>query len=160
MTNRRRRAERRALAKRRATDPVDLHLHRDLHLNTSFYSGPIMPNISELAEFNSVIPSGADRVFEWVRAQTENRMTMERAVVFANISKESRGQWMAFILCLVVIVIGGMIVVLGKDPRGFALIVSTLVGLAGTFITSKIRGRRELKRKREELAKRGLIDPP
>jgi uncharacterized membrane protein len=160
MTNRRRRAERRALANRRATDPVDLHLHRDLHLNTSFYSGPVMPKVADLAEFNTVIPNGADRVFEWVRAQTENRMTMERAVVFANISKESRGQWMAFLICLVVIAIGGVIVVLGKDANGYALIVSTLAWLAGTFITSKIRGRRELSRKREELAKRGLIESP
>jgi hypothetical protein len=85
-------------------------------------------------------------------------MTMERAVVFSNISKESRGQWMAFTVCLVVIVLGGAIVLQGEDARGYALIIAPLTWLAGTFITSKIRSRRELKRKRQELADRGIID--
>ena len=159
--NRRQRQRlRRALA---ARDPNAAPVHHwqqtNLQLNqASFYNGPVMPNPAELLEFNASIPNGADRVFEWVKAQSENRMTMERAVVFANISKESRGQWMAFILCVLVIGIGGAIVLLGKDANGYALILGPLAWLAGTFITSKVRGRKELRRKREELAKRGLID--
>jgi uncharacterized membrane protein len=161
MTSKKRQRQRlrRVIAQRGAAG-TSVHWQANVQLNqASFYSGPVMPSVADLAEFNAVIPNGADRVFEWVRAQSENRMTMERAVVFANISKESRGQWMAFILCLVVIAIGGVIVLQGRDARGYALIVSTLLWLAGTFITSKVRGRRELKRKREELVKRGLVEP-
>ena len=84
---------------------------------------------------------------------------MERAVVFSNIAKESRGQWMAFIICLVVILIGGVNVYIGRDIQGFTLIIGPLAFLAGTFITSKVRGYRELKRKRRELAERGIIEP-
>ncbi len=84
---------------------------------------------------------------------------MERAVVFSNIAKESRGQWMAFIICLVVILIGGVNVYIGRDIQGFTLIIGPLAFLAGTFITSKVKGHRELKRKRRELAERGIIEP-
>jgi hypothetical protein len=83
---------------------------------------------------------------------------MERAVVFSNISKESRGQWMAFIICLTVILIGGLLVYSGKDIQGFTLIFGPLIWLAGTFITSKVKGQRELKKKRRELAEHGIVE--
>jgi uncharacterized membrane protein len=160
MTSKKRQRQRlRRVIAQRGENKASVRWQANVQLNqASFYNGPVMPSVADLTEYNAVIPNGADRVFEWVRAQSENRMTMERAVVFANISKESRGQWMAFILGLVVITIGGFIVLQGRDARGYALIVSTLIWLAGTFITSKVQGRRELKRKRDELAKRGLID--
>lgn len=158
MVKNRRRQKRRSLPDRRDPPVSVSQTNLSLTQSTSFYSGPVLPAPQELAAFDAVIPQGGERIFEWVVKQSENRMSMERAVVFSNISKESRGQWMAFILCLVVILIGGFLVYGGKDARGYALIIGPLVWLAGTFITSKVRGYRELKRKRRELADRGLID--
>jgi uncharacterized membrane protein len=156
---RRRRGNRRQLIA--ASNQPRVHLsHHQTHayLNASIYTGPILPAAEELKAFDAVIPQGAERIFDWVRSQSDNRMQMERAVVFSNISKESRGQWMAFLLSFVVIVIGGAIVLTGKDGRGYALIIGPLVWLAGTFITSRMRGRRELQRKKDELAKSGVVE--
>ena len=154
----RRRHNRRTLPDRRE-QPVRLsQTNVSLTQSTSFYTGPVLPSPDELARFEAVIPQGADRIFTWVVKQSENRMSMERAVVFSNISKESRGQWMAFIICLVVILIGGLLVYSGKDVQGFVLILGPLVWLAGTFITSKVKGQRELKRKRQALAERGVVE--
>lgn len=159
MAANRRKKARRALSDRREPGLSVSQTNLSLTQSTSFYTGPVLPPAEELAKFESVIPQGADRIFTWVVKQSDNRMAMERAVVFSNISKESRGQWMAFIICLVVILIGGLLIYSGKDIQGFALILGPLIWLAGTFITSKMKGQRELERKRRELAEHGLIEP-
>ena len=159
MPTNRRKKHRRAVADRREPSLNLSQTNLSLTQSTSFYAGPVLPPAEELAQFEKVIPQGADRIFNWVVKQSENRMAMERAVVFSNISKESRGQWMAFVLSLVVIIGGFFLVYGGKDARGYALILGPLAWIAGTFITSKIRGQRELKKKRRELAERGLVEP-
>ena len=76
--------------------------------------------------------------------------------MYSNISKEARGQWMAVVLSLAVVGIGGGLIFVGKDISGFVLVLTPLVFLAGTFITGKVQGRRELMEKRKELEARGV----
>jgi uncharacterized membrane protein len=158
MAANRRKKNRRALPDRREASLKLSQTNLSLTQSTSFYAGPVLPSPEELGKFENIIPQGADRIFEWVVKQSENRMAMERAVVFSNISKESRGQWMAFIICLTVILIGGLLVYSGRDVQGFSLILGPLLLLAGAFITSKVKGRRELTRKRSELGDQGIVE--
>ncbi|HKR66648.1 MAG TPA: DUF2335 domain-containing protein [Thermoanaerobaculia bacterium] len=155
----RRKKTRRNLPDRREPSLSLSQTSLSLTQSTSFYTGPVLPPAEELAKFETVIPQGAERIFTWVVKQSENRMAMERAVVFSNISKESRAQWMAFTICMVVILIGGILVYSGKDIQGFSLILGPLIWLAGTFIASKVKGQRELKKKRRGLAERGIVEP-
>jgi uncharacterized membrane protein len=156
--NRRKRNRRRAQVDRREPSLSLSQTNLSLTQSTSFYTGPVLPPADDLAKYDVVIPQGADRIFSWITKQSENRMSMERAVVFSNVSKEARGQWMAFIICVIVILIGGVLVYTSRDIQGFALILGPLAWLAGTFIASKKRGPRELKRKRDELADSGVVE--
>jgi uncharacterized membrane protein len=159
----RRKQNRRQLPDRRDVAPLNVsqtNAYLQLNQQTSFYTGPVLPNPAELEAYNGIIPNGAERIFDWVVKQSENRMSMERGVVFSNIEKEARGQWMGFSISVIVLAIGGILVYTGAEKGGgFAMIVTMLTWLAGTFITSKVKGHRELMRKQQELAERKVVEP-
>jgi uncharacterized membrane protein len=64
-TNRRKHQRRVAQAGRRTVDSASVHLETNVQLNqASFYTGPVMPAVADLAQYNEVIPNGAERVFD------------------------------------------------------------------------------------------------
>jgi uncharacterized membrane protein len=156
----RRRDNRRQVPDRRDQPSISVSsTNLSLTQSAAIYTSPILPSPEELARFDELIPHGAERIFDWVVGQTDHRQTIEKAVVFSNIAKEGRGQWMAVVVCLSVVFIGGGLLAVGKDIYGFYLTLTPLAALAGTFITGKVQGRRELMKKRKELEERGITEP-
>jgi len=68
---------------------------------------------------------------------------MEGAVVRGNLSAETRGQYLSFILGMTAIVIGGVLLWNGKNVEGLIAILGTLGTLAGVFIWGRRRQERE-----------------
>jgi uncharacterized membrane protein len=108
----------------------------------SSFSGPLPPpNI--LAQYNEIIPNGADRILAMAERQSAHRESMESQVVKENLAAQRRGSWFAFILALSAILGGVILIYFGKNASGLAAIITALASLAGVFFYSKYEQRKE-----------------
>lgn len=91
----------------------------------SAYSGPLPPP-HLLAQFNAIIPNGADRIMKVFERQAYHRMLME-----------TLGPPLAFLSLILILAAGCFVAYLGDTKIGGTIIVCTLVGIVGIFITGK-----------------------
>jgi uncharacterized membrane protein len=103
-----------------------------------------------LAQYNDIVPNGAERLVALAERQVEHRQSLESAVIHANIRAESRGQTFAFLLALIVVVGGILLIAFNKDVQGLAAIITAFVGLAAVFIYGRWQQKQERERKRRE----------
>ena len=104
-----------------------------------------------LAQFNEVIPNGADRIVTMAESQQRHRQELEAAVVKGNVRAQTQGQWFAFLLGVLTIAGGIGLIAFDKDTAGLTAIITAFVGLAGIFVYAKIEQGRERARKQNEL---------
>jgi uncharacterized membrane protein len=111
------------------------------------YKGPIPPP-SMLREFDQVYPGLADRIVKMAEVQIESQLaeqkhihTQEAKIVDANIRDierelelSARGQWLMFVVLVLLIIVGTVLLIMGKDVQGSAAIVLAIIALAGQFI--------------------------
>ena len=76
---------------------------------------------------------------------------MEKAVVVGNIAAQKRGQVFAFILALIVVIVGTVLVYQGKTNAGLWLILGDIVALAAVFLGGKFLQKKERSARRSEL---------
>jgi uncharacterized membrane protein len=100
-------------------------------------SGPL-PHPQLLAQYDEVVPGGADRIVKLAENQVKHRQTMQ-----------SRGQMFTFVLALVVLVGGIGLVALGNSVEGLVPLVAALAGLGGLFFYREIQWSKSEKRLRE-----------
>lgn len=108
---------------------------------TSIYwsSGPL-PDPVRLKQYNEVLPGSAERIMTAFEAQVMHRMELEKGLI----DKESRrADWGLAVggILAGAIVIGGLIVMVTRDPWAGASIIGTSVAvIAGVFVYgTKIR---------------------
>ena len=93
------------------------------------FAGPLPPP-EMLAEYDAVLPGGADRIVSMAEDQSAHRRRME-----------SRGQMFGFVLALVAILGGIGLILDGKSTAGLVPLVGALGGLAGIFVYGEVRAR-------------------
>jgi hypothetical protein len=81
--------------------------------------------------------------------QSAHRQDLEKRVVVNNCAAQTRGQWFAFILCLVVLCGGVYLLATGKSLEGFSTIIIALCSLIGALVY----GRSEQRKERQDKAK-------
>src|SRR5437016_975506 len=64
------------------------------------YRSGMLPEPSELAAYNAIIPNGADRILMMAEAQSAHRIDLERTVVGSQQGQEQRGQWFGLIIAI------------------------------------------------------------
>lgn len=101
-------------------------------------SGPL-PQPQVLAQYDEVIPGGAERIVKLAESQVSHRQAME-----------TRGQIFTFLLALVVLIGGIGLVALGNSIEGLVPLVAALAGLGGLFVYREIRWSRSEKRLQED----------
>ena len=84
--------------------------------------------------------------------QAAHRRALETRVIAENLAAERRGQIFAFALALVAIVIGGVLIYLGKDAGGLTAIVGALASLVAVFVYGRRKDAEERRRKRADFA--------
>ena len=119
----------------------------------SAFAGPIPPP-DILAQYNQVIPDGAERIMVMAERQSAHREYLERSVVEANIKSQRQGTNYAFILCLVVIMGGFTLLYRGQNVGGLVAIISSVSALAGSFIYGRYKQGKERNEKSEALTVR------
>lgn len=93
------------------------------------FSGPLPPP-ELLAEYDAVLPGGADRIVSMAENQSAHRLRME-----------SRGQAFGFLIALVAILGGIGLILDGKSAAGLVPLIGALGGLAGIFVYGEFRAR-------------------
>ena len=110
------------------------------------YRSGMLPEPSELAAYNAIIPQGADRIMKMAEAQSAHRIDLERSVVGSQQKTESRGQWFGFIIALFFGACGLYAALNGQPWFGGVIAGTTLVSLVGTFVYSNRQSRKEIGR--------------
>ena len=110
------------------------------------------PNV--LAKYNEAFPGCAERIVTAAETQAQHRQHLETITVEGDVRSQTRGQWMAFILALVILLGGFLLIYLNKDVLGTVFIGSDIAATVGIFIYGKRDQRQQLRRKAEAVMPR------
>ena len=126
---------------------------RSAAMRAEFFSGPIPPP-ELLREYNKLIPNGAERILAMAERQEAHRHELEKAIVRAEIQQGRLGLILGFVVVMTM-GIGGMLLIWhGDNVNGLAIVLSSLVGLVGSFVYSAKR-KRSVAREQNEESPRG-----
>ncbi len=128
-------------------------LIREQHTRTEFsvtHCGPL-PSPSYLAQYNEIIPQGADRIMKQSENQSAHRIEVEKHVITGQGKRESNGQWFGFIIALVGITCGTYAIICGHPVAGATVCGSPPVGLVSVFVFARAQGAADLKRKKSQI---------
>ena len=115
------------------------------------YRSGMLPEPSELAAYNAIIPNGAERIMKMAETQSAHRIELEKTVVESQQKLELRGQWFGLIIALAFGFGGLYAAVHGQPWFGGILAGGTLVSLVGIFVYSKKQSQKELSEKRQNM---------
>jgi len=111
------------------------------------YSGPL-PAPEDLKAYADCIQNGAERIMAMAERQAEHRTQLEKLVIHSQQRSGVRGQWMAFILSLVCLLLAAALAYLGHDNVAMVFGGGTVVSLASVFIIGKVLQNQDLRNKR------------
>ena len=109
----------------------------------------ILPPPKELKEYEEILPGITERLLTAFEKQQEHRFALEKNAVFTGSKRALRGQFFAFILCLLIIGTGFYLILKGKNIQGYGMVITALA----TLVTSFIYGKQENKKERIEKAR-------
>ena len=116
-----------------------------------FFQGPIPPP-GALAEYNRICPGAANRILAMAESQVLHRQELEREVINSNCRSQARGPILGFVLAAAVIVIGSYLILQGKEVSGLVALLGALAAVIVPFVYGRREQKRELQKKRQELA--------
>jgi uncharacterized membrane protein len=105
---------------------------------TMGFSGPIPPP-AMLAQYNEVIPNGAERIMTMAEQQQKHRHVLEHKAVHSNATDQRLGVVLGFVGMMVVAGLGAWLVWLGKDIAGAAALVASVGAPVSAFIYGRRR---------------------
>lgn len=117
--------------------------------SVSRFSGPLPPP-EVLAQYEQVAPGTASVIVSMAHAQMQHRQTIEHAVITGNVAAQKRGQIFALIVTFAALGTALWFGLLGYPNVSAVIGGSTILGLAGLFITSKYMQASERKEKNEQ----------
>lgn len=103
-----------------------------------YYSGPL-PTPQQLDEYNRVSAGLGDRIVTEWQTEGSHRRTLEKSALRGQLRAQSRGQFFAFSLALIIVVGGIVLLFQGKNVGGLVAILAPLATLASVFIYNQRR---------------------
>ena len=110
------------------------------------FTGPLPPP-EILSQYNKVHPDFADRLLTDFERQGEHRRLLEQEVIKSQLKESNRGQIFAFLLAVIVILVGGFVIYLGPLWVGITLIVSDICGFVFIYFKGKSTQKKDLEEK-------------
>lgn len=111
------------------------------------FSGPL-PHPDILREYEALCPGSARKIINHAIGQSSHRMESEKAYILSQIRKELRGQWMAFVLVIVLISAAVFVTIQGHPWVGGVISGTTIVSIVSVFVLGKNTMSTELQRKK------------
>ena len=127
--------------------PADASRQSSGVLVQASWRGPLPPpNI--LRQYDELLPGIAERILVMSENAQQHEFNLERdasdrenkvleladKVVSNDASQGRRGQWFAFVIALLGIVVGALLIAIDKAGFGLAVIFTPLAGLVGVFV--------------------------
>jgi len=125
----------------------------------SVRSAPL-PEPSELAVYNQIIPNGADRIMKMAEAQTAHRIEIEKTVIFSQKNQAFRGQVFGLAIGLGGLSLATYAAMNGHDWFGGTIGSGTLVSLVYVFVQSREKQGEELGDKRQQMQQSQPVPQP
>ncbi|EOE6703122.1 DUF2335 domain-containing protein [Morganella morganii] len=105
-----------------------------------FFRGPL-PHPRQLKQYNDTLPGAAERIFQLTEREQAHRHNSETKALNGAISRDKRGQWMAYSLSLLILGIAAYFAYQGDKWFAGVLITGNLVALATVFSIGKRAGK-------------------
>lgn len=99
----------------------------------SFRSAPL-PDPHALRPYAKLIPNGAERLMSLVEIESAHRHAQEARMVACETRRVTRGQWMAFVLTLLLATAGLYLGVTGHDWLAAGLFSTTIGAVVTIFL--------------------------
>lgn len=116
----------------------------------SVRSAPL-PEPSELAAYNAIIPNAAYRIMRMAEAQSSHRIEIEKTVIGGQKNQAFRGQLFGLFVGLGGLALATYAAVNGHDWFGGTIGSGTLVSLVYAFVQSKEKRSEDLDEKKQQL---------
>jgi uncharacterized membrane protein len=132
-------------------EPPQEHVLESLVAQQSItWNGPLPPPVA-LAQYNTAFPGCAERIVRQAEEQSQHRQALEQLTIRANIASQNRGQWMAFVLALLILIGGFGLIFFEKSVLGTVFIGTDIAATVGIFLYGKHDQRRQLAERRAAL---------
>ena len=113
------------------------------------YRGPL-PSPRALREYEAALPGSAERILARAERETSHRHDMQHGAleletleVRSDYERSNRGLYLGAFVALAIVAVGAYMAFLGHPAEGAGVVVSTVVGLAATFVYGARIRRRE-----------------
>lgn len=125
------------------TEQKTQQISQIIRISRESFSGPI-PHPKIAKEYQELIPDAPERIFTMAEKEQQHRIEVENEMLAQNKknitnSKNANliSQIFAFILILILIGTGILLTLLGHQIVGTTIFGSTILGVAGVFVTGK-----------------------
>ncbi len=99
----------------------------------NFHSGPL-PDPDTLRAYAKLIPNGAERIMGLVEGESRHRQAQEARLIACQTRRITRGQWMAFVLTLLLAGAGLYLGLRGHDWLAAGLFTTTIGAVVTIFV--------------------------
>ncbi|MFP3941314.1 MAG: DUF2335 domain-containing protein [Thermoanaerobaculia bacterium] len=107
-----------------------------LLISATRFSGPLPPP-EVLSAYQEALPGSAERIIQMAEEQGTHRRQMESRELAAQIKSQTRGQYLASIVALLVSGGGIYLLAMGQSVTGLVALLTPLAGLVGLFLVSR-----------------------
>ena len=118
------------------SDPAQDKSATQLRVSQLSFSGPLPPPAA-LEAYERIQKGAADRIITMAERQAGHRQSLEKTVVETLARNERFGMWFAFILTAVLMIIGGILLAVGKSIAGYLAVFIPVIFHAGNFVYVK-----------------------
>jgi uncharacterized membrane protein len=109
---------------------------------TELFSGPVPPP-QILAQYNAVIPGGAERLLAMAEEQSKHRMALERFVVESEARRADRGLMAGVLVAITGFVAATVMALAGQTLVAGIVSALDIAGLVGVFVYGTERRKQE-----------------
>lgn len=107
---------------------------------SEMFQGPIA-HPKHLRQYEDILPGSADRIIRMAESQLEHSQKMQERVLDAEIYDHKSGRLYGF-LALTALIVGGVVTgALGMEALSLAFLGAGALGVVGSFIRGKARGK-------------------
>ncbi len=117
-----------------------------LSFKLTISSGPL-PSPEILAQYNEIIPNGADRITTMAEKQSDHRMKLESIAIPAQLAESSLGQKIAAVISVLALACATYCAAIHETTVATTIGGATIVSLVYVFITGKKKGSQSLQEK-------------
>jgi len=114
----------------KTTSKMVVEQHIEHHVE---FSGPIPPP-AILERYEKILPGSAERILSMAEKQSTHRQMMEKRIIFSETSQAKVGMFLAFIIVIAALVIGGYLSLNNRPVNGLISLITAIGVIVASFV--------------------------